>query len=59
MFTETIGNPRLYATDLETVAKIAHEHNIPLVIDHTVAMSYLVKPILLEEDIVIPLLPNI
>lgn len=53
IFAETIGNPKLDVTDIEAVAKIAHEHNIPLVIDNTVATPYLVKPILLGADIVI------
>lgn len=53
IFAETIGNPKLDVTDIAAVAKIAHKHNIPLVIDNTVATPYLVKPIQLGADIVI------
>jgi len=38
LYAETIGNPKLDALDIEKVAKIAHENNIPLIIDNTVAL---------------------
>lgn len=53
IFAETIGNPKLDITDIESVAEIAHSHNIPLIIDNTVATPYLVKPINLGADIVV------
>lgn len=53
IFAETIGNPKLDVTDIEAVAEIAHTHNIPLIIDNTVATPYLVKPISLGADIVV------
>lgn len=53
IFAETIGNPKLDITDIEAVAKIAHMHNIPLIIDNTVATPYLVRPIDLGADIVV------
>lgn len=53
IFAETIGNPKLDVTDIEAVAEIAHAHNIPLIIDNTVATPYLVKPISLGADIVV------
>src|SRR5580692_9290638 len=37
IYGETIGNPRINVLDIEAVAKIAHEHNLPLVIDNTFA----------------------
>lgn len=53
IFAETIGNPKLDVTDIEAVAKLAHSHNIPLIIDNTVATPYLVRPIGLGADIVV------
>lgn len=53
IFAETIGNPKLDITDIEAVAKIAHAHKIPLIIDNTVATPYLIKPIELGADIVV------
>ena len=53
IFAETIGNPKLDVTDIEAVARVAHSHNIPLIIDNTVATPYLVKPIELGADIVV------
>ncbi len=53
VFAETIGNPKLDVTDIEAVAKIAHAHNIPLIIDNTVATPYLIKPIELGADVVV------
>src|SRR5579871_5878376 len=45
LYAETISNPRGNIVDIEAVAKIAHEHNIPLVIDNTFATPYLCRPI--------------
>jgi O-acetylhomoserine (thiol)-lyase len=45
LFAETLSNPRGNILDIEAVAKIAHEHNIPLVIDNTFATPYLCRPI--------------
>lgn len=53
VYAETMGNPKLDITDIEAVAKIAHAHNIPLVIDNTVTTPYLVRPIDLGADIVV------
>ena len=52
IYAETIGNPSLDLLDIEAVANIAHEHNIPLIIDNTFA-PYLCKPIDHGADIVI------
>ena len=51
-FAETIGNPRLDVTDITALANLAHEHQIPLIIDNTVATAFLVKPLSLGADIV-------
>jgi O-acetylhomoserine (thiol)-lyase len=53
IFGETISNPRGNILDLEAVAKIAHEHNLPLVIDSTFATPYLCRPIDYGADIVL------
>ncbi len=53
VFAETIGNPSLHVLDIEGVAKVAHDHNIPLIIDNTFATPYVCKPIEWGADIVI------
>lgn len=53
IYAETIGNPKLDVTDIQTLAQIAHEHKIPLIVDNTVATALLVKPIELGADIVV------
>lgn len=53
LFAETIGNPKLDVVDIEEMAKVAHRHGIPLIMDNTVATAYLVTPIDLGADIVI------
>ncbi|WP_433531358.1 O-acetylhomoserine aminocarboxypropyltransferase/cysteine synthase family protein [Micromonospora sp. CA-263727] len=52
-FGETIGNPAGNVLDIETVAGIAHEHELPLVVDNTFATPYLCRPIEWGADIVI------
>jgi O-acetylhomoserine (thiol)-lyase len=52
-FGETIGNPGGNVLDIETVAEIAHEHQLPLVVDNTFATPYLCRPIEWGADIVI------
>ncbi len=53
LYAETISNPRGNVVDIEAVAKIAHEHNLPLVIDNTFATPYLCRPIDHGADIVV------
>jgi O-acetylhomoserine (thiol)-lyase len=53
LYGETISNPRGNVLDIEAVAKIAHEHKIPLVIDNTFATPYLCRPIDFGADIVV------
>jgi O-acetylhomoserine (thiol)-lyase len=52
-FAETIGNPGGNVLDIETVAGIAHEHDLPLVVDNTFATPYLCRPIEWGADIVV------
>ena len=53
LYIETLGNPNSEVADIEAIAKIAHAHNIPLVIDSTFATPYLVRPFEYCADIVI------
>jgi O-acetylhomoserine (thiol)-lyase len=53
LFGETIGNPGGNVLDLEPVASLAHEHELPLIVDNTFATPYLCRPIEWGADIVI------
>ncbi len=53
LYIETIANPRMNVVDIEAVARIAHEANIPLVVDNTFASPYLCRPIEHGADIVV------
>ena len=52
-FAETIGNPAGNVLDIETVATVAHDHELPLIVDNTFATPYLCRPIEWGADIVI------
>ncbi|MFM7495666.1 MAG: bifunctional o-acetylhomoserine/o-acetylserine sulfhydrylase [Candidatus Nanopelagicus sp.] len=52
-FGETIANPKNDVLDIETVAKIAHENEVPLIVDNTVATPFLIKPIEWGADVVV------
>ncbi|MGD8881460.1 MAG: O-acetylhomoserine aminocarboxypropyltransferase/cysteine synthase, partial [Desulfobacterales bacterium] len=53
IFIETIGNPVLDFTDISAVAKIARNHNLPLIVDATFTTPYLLKSIEYGADIVV------
>lgn len=53
IFFETLGNPNSNLVDIEGLAKIAHSHNIPLVVDSTFTTPYLLRPIEYGVDIVV------
>ena len=53
VFIESLGNPNSNIIDIEEVAKIAHSHKIPLVIDSTFATPYLLRPFEYGADIVV------
>lgn len=53
LYIETLGNPNSDVVDIESLAKIAHKHKIPLVVDNTFATPFLVRPIEYGADIVI------
>jgi O-acetylhomoserine (thiol)-lyase len=52
-FAETIGNPAGNVLDIEAVAAIAHDHELPLIVDNTFATPYLCRPIDWGADIVV------
>ena len=52
-FAETIGNPRINVLDIEAVAGVAHDHNLPFIVDNTIATPYLIRPFEHGADIVI------
>ncbi len=53
LYAETLGNPRANVLDVRTVADLAHEVGVPLVVDNTVPTPYLLRPIEHGADIVI------
>jgi O-acetylhomoserine (thiol)-lyase len=53
IFIETFGNPNSSLINIEEVAKIAHSHKIPLIIDNTFGTPYLIRPIEHGADIVV------
>ena len=52
-FGETVGNPKVNILDIETVAGIAHENGVPLIVDNTIATPYLIRPFEHGADIVV------
>ncbi len=53
LYIETVGNPGINIIDIEAVAKIAHENNIPLIVDNTFGTPYLIRPIEFGADVVV------
>jgi O-acetylhomoserine (thiol)-lyase len=53
VFVESIGNPRGNITDIEAIAKIAHAHGVPVIVDNTVATPYLQRSFDFGADIVV------
>ena len=54
LYIETIGNPRLNIADIEGIAKVAHAHGIPLIVDNTFgAGGYLCRPFDFGADIIV------
>jgi len=53
IFGETIANPALTVLDIEKFARIAHAHNVPLIIDNTFATPILCKPFDYGADIIV------
>ena len=53
LFCETVSNPALEITDLEAVAKVAHAHGLPLIVDATFSTPYLTQPLAHGADILV------
>jgi O-acetylhomoserine (thiol)-lyase len=53
LYAETLGNPLINVVDIEALAGIAHEAQVPLVVDNTVPSPYLCRPIEWGADIVL------
>jgi O-acetylhomoserine (thiol)-lyase len=53
VYVESIGNPAGNVTDIASVAAIARQHGVPLIVDNTVASPYLLRPIEHGADIVV------
>ena len=52
-FGETIANPKNEVLDISAIAKVAHDNNVPLIVDNTVATPYLIRPIEFGADVVV------
>ncbi|HXW55881.1 MAG TPA: aminotransferase class V-fold PLP-dependent enzyme [Candidatus Cybelea sp.] len=53
VFCESVGNPAGNVADIEGLARVAHRHGVPLVVDNTVATPILLRPIEFGADIVV------
>jgi len=53
IFCESVGNPLGNVTDIAALAKVAHDHGVPLIVDNTVPSPYLCRPIEHGADIVV------
>jgi O-acetylhomoserine (thiol)-lyase len=53
VFCESVGNPAGNICDIEGLARVAHEHGVPLIVDNTVASPILLRPIEHGADIVV------
>jgi O-acetylhomoserine (thiol)-lyase len=53
VFCETVGNPAGNVCDIESIAAVAHAHDIPLIVDNTVPTPILLRPIEFGADIVV------
>lgn len=53
IFIETLGNPNSDIPDIDAVAKLAHKHGLPVVVDNTFGTPYLIRPFEHGADIVV------
>ncbi len=53
IYAESLGNPNCSVPDIEGLAKLAHRHGLPLIIDNTFATPYLLRPIEHGADVVV------
>lgn len=52
-YGESIGNPRANVLDIAGISRVAHDNNVPLIVDNTVATPYLIQPLAHGADIVV------
>jgi len=53
VYCESVGNPAGNVADIEELARVAHKHGIPLIVDNTVATPVLLRPIEYGADVVV------
>ena len=53
LYVESPSNPLLYIADIPELSKLAHEHNIPLIVDSTIATPALMRPLEFGADIIV------
>lgn len=53
LYLETLGNPNSDIPNLEALSRIAHENDLPVIVDNTFATPYLMRPIERGADIVV------
>src|SRR6266550_767343 len=53
VFCESVGNPAGNVCDIEALARVAHRHGVPLIVDNTVATPILLRPIEYGADVVV------
>jgi len=53
VFCETVGNPAGNVCDIEAIARVAHDHGVPLIVDNTVATPVLLRPAEFGADIIV------
>ena len=53
VYCESVGNPAGNVADVEGLAKVAHKHGVPLIVDNTVATPILLRPIEYGADVVV------
>src|ERR671937_752042 len=53
LFAEIMGNPKIDVLDVEALARLAHENDVPLIVDNTFASPYLCRPLEWGADVVV------
>jgi O-acetylhomoserine (thiol)-lyase len=53
VYCESVGNPAGNVADIEGLARVAHKHGVPLIVDNTVATPILLRPIDYGADVVV------
>jgi O-acetylhomoserine (thiol)-lyase len=53
VYCESVGNPAGNICDIEALARVAHKHGVPLIVDNTVATPILLRPIDYGADVVV------